>query len=582
MFVVVSGALISRMLADKTAAPAPVAVVPEENLNATMNEYSNPNLDNVPETVSTTGHDVVNTKSIEFLRAPEKYDAKDISKRLGLKISALAEKTSRDASKNYSGAYSLVFTKLGAVSGQELYDIAQSCVSVSGPDDDMMAELAYVPDGCQNFDVLAKYDPSKKKFFIYSKHSSGAADSYRDIPALFPKPLEAYAVRTDEMISDLILPASVTLPYGYALSPSFPALMLTGIPDSAGGSSLVKYAFVGTSLEGYNIYQESSTSDVYYMKVEGFGYGQYALKIPFYANGRVPQITWNDGSKNDTDYSPFAWRSGNGPFDGFGDMNTLPSNESASFYERFTPAGKCSNGEYAYVPKSDTDHILNDYPFLTENSQTGESAGPKFFLTKNPFDRIIIWTKTELLPMAERGKPVIYLYPKHAEKISVKLGNEVEVLKSEPEYKGGWTVTAQPDGKLADATGSYPYLYWDGNSPAYKTPEQGWAVASSDVEHFFATKLRELGLSAKETADFLEFWLPIVTKSPYALISFVPQEEWSKAAPLSISPAPDTVIRIFMDWKPLSEPINVAPQTLPPTPKRTGFTAVEWGGLLYR
>ena len=107
-------------------------------------------------------------------------------------------------------------------------------------------------------------------------------------------------------------------------------------------------------------------------------------------------------------------------------------------------------------------------------------------------------------------------------------------------------------------------------------------VARNNVEATFKSKLAQLGLNEKEIGDFNDFWLPIVTKSPYALISFVPQDEWSKAAPLAISPAPQTVIRVFMDWKPLSEPISIAPQTLPPTPVRTGFTAVEWGGLLYK
>ena len=52
-----------------------------------------------------------------------------------------------------------------------------------------------------------------------------------------------------------------------------------------------------------------------------------------------------------------------------------------------------------------------------------------------------------------------------------------------------------------------------------------------------------------------------------------------KPIELNITPAPDTVIRVFMVWKGLDTyvPIQAQPLTAPP---RTGFTVVEWGGSL--
>ena len=50
-------------------------------------------------------------------------------------------------------------------------------------------------------------------------------------------------------------------------------------------------------------------------------------------------------------------------------------------------------------------------------------------------------------------------------------------------------------------------------------------------------------------------------------------------APLSISPKPDTVIRILMDFMPLQRPILVEGFNIR-TPVRKGFTVVEWGGVL--
>ncbi len=47
--------------------------------------------------------------------------------------------------------------------------------------------------------------------------------------------------------------------------------------------------------------------------------------------------------------------------------------------------------------------------------------------------------------------------------------------------------------------------------------------------------------------------------------------------PLEITPKPDTIMRVLMEYKPLNEKISIKKQKLS-TPKRRGFTVVEWGG----
>jgi hypothetical protein len=571
---------VSTALMLKTSlAPAPQPL-PQNNTNVNV---GNPNPANAPEPTA-GGHDITNTRTIKLLPTPVTSDAAQISSRLGLKIAALSETAPRNPEKSYgNNSYSLSFLELGTVEDFDLYVISQDCVNVSSESDDMLAPPTYVPDGCVPFNILAKYDPSKKKFLVYSKHSSGVGMTYRDVPNNLPIPLNKVTAKTDEIISDLAVPAKATLLDGYTLSPLVPGMLVNGPLADINADMSIAYKPVGISLEGYNVYQTSHDSDTYYLKDGDFGYAPYSLNIPFYTNGRIPNIVWNDGTENDTDYSPFSWRSGSGPFDGFGAMNTLSEKDAANFSERFVVAGEAYNGEYVYIPKSDTDPLIERYTNVLPGSEPKKSAGPDIFLTRSPFNRALIWTKTELLPMAERGKPVVYLYPTETEQISVKYGESVKVLKSEPDYANGWTVTARPSGSLITSDGkTYPYLYWDGDSDAYAAPKQGWVVASSNVDSFLSSKLAELGLNVKESADFREFWTPIVSRSPFARISFVPQEKWSAAAPLAISPAPDTVIRVFMDWQPLSAPISIEPQALPPTPVRTGFTAVEWGGLLYK
>jgi hypothetical protein len=53
----------------------------------------------------------------------------------------------------------------------------------------------------------------------------------------------------------------------------------------------------------------------------------------------------------------------------------------------------------------------------------------------------------------------------------------------------------------------------------------------------------------------------------------------NQLAPLSISPKPDTLIRVFLDFEGLNQKIDLQPQQLTSAP-RTGFTVIEWGGLL--
>ena len=92
--------------------------------------------------------------------------------------------------------------------------------------------------------------------------------------------------------------------------------------------------------------------------------------------------------------------------------------------------------------------------------------------------------------------------------------------------------------------------------------------------------LAKLGLNEKETKDFLEFWQPKLEVKPYVFVTFLPQREFDKLAPLTVNPKPDTVIRVFMDYEPLEKFINV-PEPQFSTPIRTGFTVVEWGGRLH-
>lgn len=176
------------------------------------------------------------------------------------------------------------------------------------------------------------------------------------------------------------------------------------------------------------------------------------------------------------------------------------------------------------------------------------------------------------------AKPVIYLYPEEETWVHVTLDYDGILTTTYPAYEEGWTVTVRPDGVLTDPeTGrEYYCLFWEGVSEAEYDFSSGFCVAGEDAAGFLEGALANLGLTEKEANEFIIYWLPKMEGNPYNLISFQ-RESYTDSAVLTIDPAPDTLIRVFMAWQALEEPVELPPQTLT-APARTGFTAVEWGG----
>ena len=140
----------------------------------------------------------------------------------------------------------------------------------------------------------------------------------------------------------------------------------------------------------------------------------------------------------------------------------------------------------------------------------------------------------------------------------MKLNYAGELTCTYPAYNDGWKVSASPDGTLTDAAGqTYNYLYWEGvNSVAYDFSE-GFCVAGSDTAVFLENALNQLGLTRKEANEFIVYWLPLMKENPYNLIAFQ-FDSYTQTAQLSIEPAPDTLLRVFMAWKPLESAVDIS------------------------
>jgi hypothetical protein len=260
----------------------------------------------------------------------------------------------------------------------------------------------------------------------------------------------------------------------------------------------------------------------------------------------------------------------------------------------------------------DTNSGMNFSDFNNEmapsNLQQYAAKNP-ILIFKDPWGRYVGVGEYEYNLPGGCGKPVIYLYPQQKETAMIKLGDATFFNADVPTYTDGWKVSAEPDGQLTDLqpentncnkinyslpgmsyaksackSGIYPYLYWSGSTVNAVQPDSnnGWVVSKSDLRSFLNDKLSEMGFSLKEISDMTSYWVPemLSKNQPYFKINFYQTAEMNKYIPLTVSPKPDTELRIFMNWIPLDSKPAADPQ-----PEnlikviRHGFTLVEWGGL---
>lgn len=174
-------------------------------------------------------------------------------------------------------------------------------------------------------------------------------------------------------------------------------------------------------------------------------------------------------------------------------------------------------------------------------------------------------------------KPVIYLYPEEETAVEVALNLKGKLTCTYPKYDNSWKVIASPDGTLKDENGQiYNYLYWEGEIANKWDTTRGFCVKGEDTAAFLENALEKLGLNRKEANEFIVYWLPLMEKNEYNIISFQ-TSAYTDAATLSVSPSPDSVIRVFMTWKRSETFVDIPTQKLS-APVRQGFTVVEWGG----
>ena len=177
------------------------------------------------------------------------------------------------------------------------------------------------------------------------------------------------------------------------------------------------------------------------------------------------------------------------------------------------------------------------------------------------------------------AKPIIYIYPEEETEVEVKVKNPEKLTCTYPKYEESWKVLAKPNGDLVDLkTNRKLYaLYWEGINTTKTNLKEGFIVKGENVIEFLEEKLEILGLNEREAEEFIVYWLPILEKNKYNYIRFETLDEINENMGLEIIPKPETLIRINMEFKGLSRPLDIKEQQLVKV-ERKGYTVVEWGG----
>lgn len=487
----------------------------------------------------------------------------------------------------------LTYYNIGKFNGEPIIVVRYSTESPGGP-----GTIVALQTGAGKYSILAKYTDGLNDgsgydalaSFSKTLASNVSVDQATDIPELdFPASIKVNNLEL--AASDLSGDNSYA--HGYFLPNGLADIRSPQYAKVAVGTQPVKIDNIG----GRDIYEVTAINSANYQSKEWYATQNQvwaanyivadSLNSPTDYKGANPppvKINWTSGQNNSSAYGrPFVSCGTNGYM--------VAKNITRS---DLTAIGTGPEGQTVYaLPNSSpllNELYSNDYK-NTESSISNKSLqnlslqqfqdDHAVIVSVNPLGELVVHVRSEMFLGGGCGKPVIYLYPTKLTSISVKVG--AEVVKSDPPYStnSGWqNILARPDGQLIYQAGSYDSLFWEGyGNGRYPEITSGTVVKSSQAPATIRKQLREQGLNTREINDFMDFWQPRLPHTPYVCLTWLGTSQMQQIAPLTILPQPNTLIRVFLDFKGLEQPIQLAPQHFS-APPRQGFTVVEWGGLL--
>ena len=231
-----------------------------------------------------------------------------------------------------------------------------------------------------------------------------------------------------------------------------------------------------------------------------------------------------------------------------------------------------------------TNKINNDPDYLAAKKRGDAARGYSSKDAVNAYYRRTYDSNTKGLEGGPNEKPNIYLYPEVETALQVRLLDPGQITAAIPAYPAdGWRVTASPDGTLTDEDGArYGFLFYESEIPDHAFQyESAFYLPAEEREETFERILSLYGLNETEKADFKAYWRERLPAGRDYYMYPQTDRACDAVSPLSITPAPDAVLRLWFVYK---EATVRDPEIREPEPRRFvrgGFTVVEWGGMVW-
>lgn len=242
----------------------------------------------------------------------------------------------------------------------------------------------------------------------------------------------------------------------------------------------------------------------------------------------------------------------------------------------YTEKGK--NGIYIVVAQKNVNinEVLKNHPDMTKSDLNGVDLGYEYYYIPTTKETGKIATY-----IGGYAKPVLYLYPTKTTKVEVGFKYPELLTTTYPKFNKSWKVTVDKNGNITDNNGrNYYGLYWEEKSNKKISFDTGFYVESEEAIKFLEEKLAIIGLNERESNEFIMYWLPILEKNKKSLVYFELTEERENFNKLFISPKPDSLLRVAIHIKKVTNKVDIKEQQLK-TFNRKGFSAIEWGGYSY-
>lgn len=188
------------------------------------------------------------------------------------------------------------------------------------------------------------------------------------------------------------------------------------------------------------------------------------------------------------------------------------------------------------------------------------------------------------------ASPWLYAYSDFDQTVDLTVNPIGGMQYAQPALNGGntWSVTTQRNGNMLFNNRETDGLLWEYHKESVKhayaefedKPNKGFIVSADQFKPFMAGLMNQIGLNEQEKKNALAELNRESSKieSPFVKVAFVPTSFVDEAFPLSISPAPDSVNRVYFEITELGTYQHIETPKLPVV-SRNGLTIVETGYL---